>query len=203
MSTVTRSSLLIFLDTETTGLNPSVHRILEVAFRVLDSTTGKDVCSYQSIVTISPQDWKKASRQALKVNGFTKTTIDSQGKDPETIAWDIIALFRKHKIFKSNAYFLCLNPSFDRQFFSQIISENVQEAHGFPMRWLDFANMEVAIRFKNDVETDKKHAFLPLSKDSIAKRYGVLPEQKPHRAMNGVDHLLAIYQKVIGFQRNS
>jgi DNA polymerase-3 subunit epsilon/oligoribonuclease len=38
-----------------------------------------------------------------------------------------------------------------------------------------------------------------ISKDRIAAFYKIKPEERPHRAMNGVDHLIACYQKIVGF----
>jgi DNA polymerase-3 subunit epsilon/oligoribonuclease len=35
---------------------------------------------------------------------------------------------------------------------------------------------------------------MSLSKDAIAARLGLPPEEKPHRALNGVAHLLACYR---------
>jgi len=34
---------------------------------------------------------------------------------------------------------------------------------------------------------------ISLSKDEIAKRYQLPPEKRPHRAKNGVDHLIVCY----------
>ncbi|MDE3048090.1 MAG: hypothetical protein KGI83_07075, partial [Verrucomicrobiota bacterium] len=39
------------------------------------------------------------------------------------------------------------------------------------------------------------------SKDLIAQQYALPGEEKPHRAMNGVRHLLLCYQAVVGFPR--
>ena len=51
---------LIFLDTETTGLNPEKHRIIEIAYRVIDSITGKGLVSYETIITQSAEVWAYA-----------------------------------------------------------------------------------------------------------------------------------------------
>ena len=48
--------------------------------------------------------------------------------------------------------------------------------------------------------TDTINAENPsFSKDSIAEYYGIEKEKKPHRAQNGVDHLLLCYETIIGF----
>jgi DNA polymerase-3 subunit epsilon/oligoribonuclease len=40
---------------------------------------------------------------------------------------------------------------------------------------------------------------LQFSKDAIASHYHLPAEEKPHRAMNGVNHLFICYQAVVGF----
>ncbi len=39
----------IFLDIETTGLDPFFHRILEIAFKIVDVPSGYEKLTYQSI----------------------------------------------------------------------------------------------------------------------------------------------------------
>ena len=38
-----------------------------------------------------------------------------------------------------------------------------------------------------------------LSKDKIAGAFALASEEKPHRARNGVNHLLLCYEAVVGF----
>ena len=38
-----------------------------------------------------------------------------------------------------------------------------------------------------------------VSKDKISRAYNLDPEAKPHRAMNGVNHLLLCYEAVVGY----
>jgi DNA polymerase-3 subunit epsilon/oligoribonuclease len=38
-----------------------------------------------------------------------------------------------------------------------------------------------------------------LSKNEIAQNHQLPEERSPHRAMNGVEHLILCYQKVVGF----
>ena len=47
----------IFLDTETTGLDPFIHRLLEIAFKVVDISTGYEKLTYQAIVKQSLEVW--------------------------------------------------------------------------------------------------------------------------------------------------
>lgn len=189
----------IVLDSETTGLDATNHRILEIAFRVLNLSTGNPICSYNSVVKLSEKDWEIANPKALEVNGFTWEKVCREGKRIEEISQEIISLLKEHQINKENSFFLCQNPSFDRPFFSQILSREEQAKNQLPYHWLDLASMDVALRFTADIKEHREHQMVSLSKDSIGKRYHVEAEKMPHEAMNGVDHVIEIYRKMIGF----
>ncbi len=180
----------IFLDTETSGLNPRSQHILEIAFRILNMRTGKEIASYQSIICQSEEIWQAANPDSLKINGFTHEKLKS-GQLPADASEQIMTLFKTHAIHRGKAVYICQNPSFDRAFFSQLIDIDTQEKLGWPYHWLDLASMHWA-----KSPTPWKTG---LSKDTIAELYGLPPEAKPHTAMNGVDHLLACYKAIVGF----
>src|ERR1700688_3480492 len=71
----------IFFDSETNGLNSQKHKIIEIAFQILDVVTGEVKDAFESVISVSPEDWKKSDPESLRVNGFTweKTT---QGLSP-------------------------------------------------------------------------------------------------------------------------
>lgn len=188
--------LAIFLDTETNGLNPYKHKVLELALKIVDVETGEELATFSSFCAISAEDWKKSDPESLKVNGITwdKTT---GGKTKEAIAEELTTLFTTFSVARNNAVFICQNPSFDRPFFSQIIPTEIQEKMVLPYHWLDLASMFWAKRMEQ-TET------LPpwksgLSKDKIAAALSLPPEEKPHQAINGVNHLILCYQHIVGF----
>ena len=175
----------IFLDTETTGLNPFRHHVLEIAIRILSLKSLKELGSYCSILSLEKTLWEESDPESLAVNGFTWEMVQT-GKSLAKIKDDILALFKKHNIRRGTSVFICQNPSFDRPFFSHIIPVNTQESLRWPYHWLDLASMHWAIKGSG-----------PLNKDGIAAAYGLPPETRPHRAMNGVDHLIQCYRKVL------
>ena len=112
----------------------------------------------------------------------------------------MILCFDKFKIKRGDAAFICQNPSFDRAFFCQLIDSDKQELLNWPYHWLDLASMYWA--------TSLKQGRLPwetgFSKDRIAAVYQIGPEKKPHRAINGVDHLLScVIRPSLAFQINN
>lgn len=189
----------IFLDTETNGLNAHKHKIFEIAFKIIDVASGEKKEEFQAIISQPLEEWKKSDPASLKINGFTWDEI-SQGKPAGSVAEQIFSIFKNHAIKRGSAVFICQNPSFDRAFFSQLIDADRQESLLWPYHWLDLASMywmksmdwgrQDPLRFPWETG---------FSKDRIATTFQLPSEKKPHRAMNGVDHLLLCYQAVVGF----
>lgn len=186
----------IFLDTETNGLNPFLHKATEIAFKIIDIETGDLVDSYESIVFQSYEDWQKSDLTSLQINGFNWEQV-SFGKNSAMISEEIQACFSKWKISRTNAVFICQNPSFDRAFFAQFINPTLQEEKLWPYHWLDLASMFWTVSLLKGGKPWESG----LSKDKIAKAYDLPAENKPHRAMNGVDHLISCYKAVVGFSK--
>lgn len=186
----------IFLDTETNGINPFIHKAIEIAFQILDLKTGKEIFTYNSFISINKESWDKSNPKSLKINGISYQMMQS-GKNQDEIRKEIIEIFKKFNIKRKKAIFICQNPSFDRIFFSKIIPPEVQENLNIPYHWLDFASMHFALNINN---IDNYPGF---SKDKIAKSQNLPKEEKPHRALNGVKHLIKCYEKVVGFPKKS
>ena len=184
----------IFLDTETNGLNPFKHRVVELALKIVDIETGRLIDSYEAIVFQSYDEWQNSDLASLQINGFNWEDV-SLGLPPQTVSEQVQACFTRNKIQRGQAVFICQNPSFDRAFFAQIISPDLQEKLLWPYHWLDLASMHWTAALLNK----KKPWESGLSKDKIAKAYQIGEEAKPHRAMNGVNHLILCYEAVVGF----
>lgn len=191
----------VFLDTETNGLNPQVHHIIDLAFKIIGLETGAHLGSYSQIIFLPEEIWAKSDQDSLKINGFTWDEIQKKGQTPEFVAEEVITLFQQFGIKRKKAVFICQNPSFDRVFFSKLIDADKQEKLFWPYHWLDLASMFWALSLNL---AKKKEGPLPwetgFSKDSIASHYQLPPEEKPHRAMNGVSHLLLCYSAMLGFE---
>jgi oligoribonuclease len=184
--------LLIFLDTETTGLDPEKHRTLEIAYKVIDSQTNRTVVSYQTLVSQPLEIWAEADPESLQFNGFTWEETLS-GKQEKVVAGEILNDLNRLGLGDKGGVFICQNPSFDRAFFTQMINTELQRHNGWPYHWLDLASMYWGVRLSREPEFSKKIEEADLSKNKIAAFYGIPEEKDPHRAMNGVDHLIACY----------
>lgn len=181
----------IFLDTETGGLDPSKHPLLEIAFVIVDLSNLQILEEYSSLVKPSLPDWRLCDNDALRINGFKIHEFES-ASPIETVSSEILTIFEKHNVHRKNAVFICQNPSFDRAFFSKVIHPQIQEAHKWPYHWLDLASMYWAIKLNKG----QKPWDNGLSKDKIALDLGLPCEKAPHRAMRGVMHLKQCFDKL-------
>ena len=131
----------IFLDTETNGLNLLRHKVLEVAFKIVDVLSGEVVDAYEATLALSPNDWEKSDPESLRINGFSWQDVLSRGIPLEKVSEEIIKRFVKHSVKRGTAVFICQNPSFDRAFFAQLVDPDTQEKALWPYHWLDLASM--------------------------------------------------------------
>ncbi len=190
--------LAIFLDLETTGLDFRKHSVVELACKIVDISTGNTLAAYQSIVKQPFDKWENRDLASIAVNGFTWEML-ADGKEEALISSEIIQLFTDLDIQRGKAVFICQNPAFDKGFFTQLVNVYTQEQLNWPYHWLDFASMYWALLTQQARKLGEPFpSQLNLSKNEIAKRYQLPPEQHPHRAMNGVDHLILCYSTVVG-----
>lgn len=189
----------IFLDTETNGLDFHKHKILEIAYKIIDLYSGDEKDSYHSIINQPVSVWETSNLKSLEINGFTLDEIQ-KGKQEKEVSFEILKSFEKNNIKNENSVFICQNPSFDRAFFFQLIDSDKQNVLNWPYHWLDLASMYWAITLK---KAKQNHNYFPwetgFSKDLIASSYKLPSESTPHRATNGVDHLILCYSNVVGF----
>ena len=184
----------IFLDTETNGLKIMVHHIIEIAIIILDLNSGKFLDRYTSFISLDEKQWSQGSPYSLQFNGISKEECFS-GPPLQEVQNNIKHLFMKWNLKRKKAAFICQNPSFDRMFFTKIIDVDYQEQHEWPYHWLDLASMH----FTKSILSGEKMETISLSKNHIAKHYGLREEQTPHRALNGVHHMINCYEEIIGF----
>jgi len=194
--------LAVFLDQETTGLDPAKHAVIEVAFKIVNLATCVQITEFQSVIKVSFSDWEKRDPDSIEINKFCWDEIQS-GNDPDQVGREIIKIFNDAGIERGRAIFICQNPAFDRPFFAQLVDIYTHEKHYWPYHWLDLASMYWMLRMRECQQREEEIPFsMNLSKDEIAKYYHLPPEQKPHRAMNGVDHLILCFEAVIGSTEN-
>lgn len=188
----------VFLDLETTGLDCTKHVVIDIAFKVVDLSRNQTRATYQKLVNHPSEIWQKTDPMSLEINGYTRELVLG-GDTPLHIREEVIALFTQLGIERGKSVFICQNPSFDRPFFNQLVDTYTQERLNWPYHWLDLASMYWTKRVElwQMINEDVPDA-ISLSKDSIASYFHLPPEASPHRAINGVNHLLLCYQTLFG-----
>lgn len=188
----------VFLDLETTGLDTRRHCVIELAFRVIDLTSGDEIASLESVVSQPRERWDKHDPNSIQINGFTWERVQN-GRPEKEVAEDVKRIMAEAGVQRGEAVFICQNPSFDRNFLTHLVSAYEQEELNWPYHWLDLASMYWSYRARGFIEEGRPlPEKLPISKDTIAEYFGLPPEEKPHRAINGVDHLILCYRAVLG-----
>lgn len=190
----------IFIDIESTGLNPKIHNVIDFALKFVNLSTNSIEKSYQSLINITPSEWDAHDPNSIKINGYSQEMLNF-GKNKEKVSKEIIEIFQENDIVRKKALFICQNPAFDRMFFAQLVDFSIQEQLLWPYHWLDLASMYWAFSYKKFV--DENCPFpetFSVSKNEIAEKYSLPPEVYPHRAVNGVDHLIKCYEALFNVQ---
>lgn len=193
----------IFLDIETNGLDCDIHRSLEICVNIYDLHNMLCIGEYSSMIHCSEFEWdNECDSKALEINGITYKDVE-HAKMHREVCEDLVELFLSLEIDKTNSVFICQNPSFDRGFFNHIIPIEIQKELDLPYHWLDVASMyfiKNLVPQKINGRTVTYHPnirLIPCSKDAIASFYGLPIEGKPHRATNGVHHLIECYKAIL------
>lgn len=190
----------IFLDIETTGLDPFRHSPIDIAFRIADLSSDKQELSYRALIYITEKQWAERDLASIKINGYTLEKLKT-GKLLKDVHKEIVDIFTTMNIKRGSSVFICQNPAFDRAFFSQIVETAIQEKFCWPYHWLDLASMYWSfVMQKQFYEKKGCPKEINLSKDSIAHWLGLPPETRPHSASNGVDHLMQCYNKIFSYE---
>lgn len=87
-------------DLETGGLKYDKHAVAEIAMIILDSQTLEEVDRYEAIIApykLPSGELVEYDQRALDYNGLTMRKIEA-GEDARTVAKEIQALCKKHKI---------------------------------------------------------------------------------------------------------
>lgn len=191
--------LAIFLDMETTGLDPKKHRAIDIAFKIINISNGTVVKEFQNLVRQPSEAWDDRDLHSMEINGYSWEDV-IKGDDSNEVGNKIINIFTEVGIQRGMSIFICQNPGFDRAFFSQLVAIYTQEQLNWPYHWLDLASMYWAALARRYLEMQMPFpSTLNLSKNEIAKSFNLPPEEEPHKALNGVNHLIQCYQAVLGY----
>lgn len=144
---------ILFLDVETTGLDPTIHRVVEIGASLFCSDENRLL---RSICFITNDDSIEISPEITAINKISQSTIDNHGVDFKSV----FPLLTDN--FVTKADFLCgHNSPFDRAFIESELKRLGMSA--WPTPWIDTA---VDIPYPQNIQTRKlthlaaEHEFL-------------------------------------------
>jgi len=166
---------LVFIDIETTGLDPLQHEIIEIACLVVNPQTLEIRKEYHRKVW--PEHLETADPASLGVNKYSPKTWH-EAKSLKEVLKELNSL-------TPGGQFIGYNISFDRSFI-----ENAAREYGmmlnFDYHWIDVMSL---VYFKS--LSDKKLERLKLT--HVCEIWGI-PLKEAHTAMGDVKATLAVYR---------
>jgi DNA polymerase-3 subunit epsilon len=162
-------------DIETTGLDASVHEMLELAVLILDQKSLRVRDQYHA--RIRPMRIRTAAKRALEVVGYSQRAW-SNAVNLET-ATTVYASKARDAVFCS--YNLYLANSFMDAAFKATGVEDPTDYHRLDLFTLAWSRLGPG----------------PANLDSICKRLGIVPEPFPRRAMDGAFKQLEVLRALL------
>jgi DNA polymerase III epsilon subunit-like protein len=139
---------VIFLDTETTGINFVDNELIQVAAITCDlNTTDMGILSS---INYYFEAAKEVNSEAARVNGYYKGKWESEGLFP--IEPKIGAGYVIKYLTQPNTCIFCHNSSFDRAFISIFLTRNGIPPEQQPKYFFDSATLAALFKFKSDWE---------------------------------------------------
>jgi len=180
--------LRLFLDTETTGLDPQVNAIIEIA-GILE-LNGKIVEEFSW--NMRPAKNKVVDPAALVVNGLTQEDLDTYESSTQVYQTFLQMLDSYINKYDSSdkAYFFAYNAGFDQGFIEQWFKDNKNpylfSYSAWP--WIDVAVLAA-------VYAEKQRNMLPNFKQgTVAKSLGIdVDDDKLHGGLYDVQIMKQIY----------
>lgn len=183
------SFVIYVCDTETTGINPEEHDVIEVSFHRLSDDEQRTWC-------LKPYQPETISDKALQVNKHKKEDILHKTafgretyRDPSDVIPEIEMWVMGDGVTVEDRVFLGQNPKFDYDFLRKLW-KRANTTHTFPFSTFIIDTIHIA-RFI-DLCTGKRRSRYNLS--SLVKDFGVT-KGKAHRAAEDVKMTKELFLK--------
>jgi len=179
---------LVFVDFETTGLDPSAgHEIIDLAAVRVRSDFSREIGSVSRLCL--PQRLDIASPEALEVNKYDPREWAREGVHIRVALVEFSALLGDDPF--NTIVWVGHNPSFDRGF-SDVSFKREKLAVPNTKYLIDTASLAWPLVVKGIIDK--------MNLESICSRYGV-SNQGSHRAMTDVRRTISVYKRMLGFER--
>ena len=174
--------ILTVLDTETTGLDPDIHEIIQIAtISYVVSAEGERFITKKYEKKINPIRLHTASEKALEINGFTheewRGSPDAADVMPEV-----------KEIIENSDILVGQNLIFDLNFINEICHRNNIEPPNFPP-YID--TKSIADRLVN------AHWLQRSGMDYLVEHYGVNVEGRAHTALVDCERTMLVFDELM------
>ncbi len=168
----------LFLDIETSGLNPPKAVPLSIAMVCETSPTTRR--HFEVLIDPTDEQWENRNAKAMEVNGLTREVLKEEGVSLEQAKIEFLSFFLQCGITHNNTLLVGQNPSFDIKFLDFYFPTKFM---GFPPQTL-FDNIEL---FKITEQYDLKLKPYKNSRNThnMSKALKVQEEDNIHTAMGG------------------
>ncbi len=184
----------IFIDVETTGLDPKIHCVWQVAFII--EVDGIETCRHN--FKTAPIPGSKYDEKALQVGNITADEIKSFPDSYKTLR-DIKEVFKQYvDPFKKpknqlddKMIFIAYNAEFDMKFLRSFFDHQGDKYLG---SWFWFPYIDVMTLAMEELKY-KRHHIPNFQQDTVAKALGIdVDKSKLHDAMYDVELCNQIYE---------
>lgn len=188
-----KSYTLYVCDTETTGLNPIKHDVIEVSFyRFSDGV--------QKTWHLMPSNFDTIESDALRINGHKKEDITHQtkfGRDtyqkPNEVIVEIENWLAEDNMPASNRIIVGQNAAFDKEMLKQLWTKcGCEDLFPFGRRILDTMQIEFFLDWCKDSLAEG------YSLNNLVKKYGIKNE-KAHTAAADVKATKEVFEKQVEY----
>jgi DNA polymerase-3 subunit epsilon len=176
---------LLFLDTETGGVDPFRHSLLQIGMVAYVNGEIKDSMSFY----IKDETYK-IEPEAMKINGLDLETINKIGKPKGLLTAMEVANFLKLN-FKSKPTLVGHNITFDKYFVREFfLSVNLDMDDFISYRLLDTASLARGLKIAKKLHVDK------VSLKELSSYFGI-ENEKEHDALSDCVATVKVYEKLI------
>lgn len=172
------------IDFETTGIDTTTCRPIEVAVSIANSDFSEILEEYSQVMY--DETYPALTEDIENLTGINQSHLLSLGRDPASVFAAIVSLIKKHDV----DYIMAYNSDYDRQVYASEIKRHPL----FEEVLSPVANMKWLCAMK-DVKTNYNYKCWKLS--HLALDYGVaIDPSKLHRAKADVDLTISFLKKI-------
>ena len=180
----------IFLDTETTGLNPKKNGLLEIGGIIETSNATEEF-----VIECSPFKNDVIDKKALAVNHISKDDLFKR-TPPREAYHNFVSILSKHVDRydkRDKFFFLAYNAPFDYGFLREFFLKNDDHYFG---SWFFWPAIDVAVLAALHLRDERSRMF-NFKQTTVAPVLGIdIDESKAHGALYDTQILKAIFDKI-------